>query len=488
MPSKRRSFLLSRIRAALGEQKWARSRADADRWTVVESGGRRSKYLYKHPRFNGTFGGLTAAKNAYLASVKVDEGVRPNVRGPGRRAVPVDLLAKGSKEALAALKRAWWSEGDVEKGVDPLARSAIAPSLWKALDVRLVDDDGEDSNIPPADWTRDGLVEKHGFAVVSRSTAVIDRASGRVMGLFVLGEDIGPDFVRTCEGLKGAYAVMKECFPENCQRKGIRMFGLRYNKQETRRKRHMTTYYVARNLRSAILADRQREVVLDVARGICAAERRVAPDMGARRVEHAQTCCSPGIYPGVPIAECAATSMGLSMGYGSTEHEDEPERNQSETIAYCSEGVSPEAGYVFAFSRAKVVADLTASKASLVMVPGRDRHGTPRVRAGHENHSGVGVVVISKANLLKDEAREDVAMLRWRIENGQAGKNPFVPNYAAREGCECCVDCGRSDRAAVLVLCDVCNRGRHADCHGLKGVPKGGFVCRECASIIAATE
>ena len=476
-----------------------------------------SAYLYSHPSISETFKGLTSAKKAFLLLIgnmpprpgpesagdptrdhdrpmqeeedddaldMVPESAGDPTRDHDRpiRAHALDVLPAGSESAVDAIRGARWP------GTTVAGFRAISRSIEAKLDVVVVDSacmQDDPASRVCADWTRDTLVERHGYVEACRSTLVIGKQCKTVLGLFVLGRDIGNAFRRTAgpTHMRGAYRLLRDSMIPG-QRRGIFMFGLRFNPQETVAKRMQACYYRTRSQAKAVRLVRHCKTVIDCAAGICAAERLVAPEMAARRTMHARMCRSPGIFPGVSIKTCPATSLGMSMGYRSPPHLDAPHNNQAETIAYCSEGVPTSAGLVFALPVPGVLLSLTADTTSLVMVPGNMLHGTPAARPGHRDHACIGAVVISKANLLNAAAQEDISWIRWRIRTGNAASNPFMPGYAVRPGTESCRVCGDSDREDQLLLCDVCNSGMHADCCGMNGrVPKGSYVCDACSKL-----
>jgi hypothetical protein len=385
----------------------------------------------------------------------------------------------GSVAARRALAGARWAEVD---GAQPL----LGPGILVGMDVVLADAGHFGGlQVLDGDWDLDGLTSRLGFLRVSRPSVVLDRDTRAVMGVFATGAT-HPAVATAAALLPRAHALLSAHMSENRLRRGIRMFGLRWNPQgycsEVGRLNMRTGYYCAKSKEHAVQLSRSAGCVVDAASAICRAEAALSPVMAAHRLEHARACRSPGIVPGVPAEACPATAAGFSSGYVSEVHNDRGFRSMSETIVWNPTAVAPGSGWTFAVVDAGVAFDLQADpNAAMAMVPGTVRHGTARAR---RDHGGIGAVVLNKANLMRPEALGDIDLINWRLAHGACCANPFVPKFSAREDAARCELCARASREHEMLLCDECNDGYHAGCLGLRAVPEGHWVCPICAPLL----
>jgi hypothetical protein len=373
----------------------------------------------------------------------------------------------------------------------PADNPAVASSFASRLDVVVVHAVAG-RQVPEAAWHMHALEQRLGFRVISKSSAVVDADSGRVMALFLTGHDL-PGLESLSQRLPNLHERMQGSMNGNGVRKGIFMFGYRWNSQghcnHACRGNMRTGYYPGGSLASARSIWRgdgglAQEAVVGSATAICDLERVVSPCMAERRAAHAVASGHPGIWPGTPHAACPAPALGVSRAYVSMPHVDYSFADLAETIAWSSKGVPAGSGYCFAVSDAGVVFDLLAHEGTMCIVPGSVMHGTPRLSPGFpSDHSGIGMVVLSKANLLSAEAKADTLEIVARLK--ETG-NPFVQRfYVSDPNSVSCQVCGRGDRAAQLLLCDNCHLGYHRSCcSAARGVGSkdGEWFCHACGS------
>ena len=477
---------------------------DATAWTVVASDkynkSSRAKYTYHHPVF-GQFGSLAAAKDAHLVSVVVKaapdrksrlvDGIPlPPAKAarlflPTETKLPSMILSAGSVGAMRMLTNASWHGGSAAD-----EKTAVDPSFAHKLDVVVVHAVAG-RRVPDAAWHMHALQQHMGFTAIHKSSAVVDAESGRVMVLFLTGHDL-PGLDALSRRLPDLHERLHGTVNANNARKGIHMFGYRWNSQghcnHACRDNMRTGYYPCSSLSSAHSiwrgdGGRMQEAVVGSAAAICELERMVSPSMAERRTAHATASGHPGIWPGTPHDVCPAPTLGVSRAYVSLPHVDHSFADLAETIAWSSKGVPDGSGFCFAVSDAGVVFDLLAHEGTMCIVPGSVMHGTPRLSPGFpSDHSGIGMVVLNKANLLSAEAKADTREITARLtESG----NPFVQRfYVSDPNSVSCKVCGRGDRAAQLLLCDNCHLGYHRSCCSVESVATNStdeWLCHACA-------
>ena len=136
-------------------------------------------------------------------------------------------------------------------------------------------------------------------------------------------------------------------------------------------------------------------------------EKRYAPDIAKYRLELAKKAEFVGAFPNVPLDRHCATGVGASLDFASAIHNDSGISGLSETIIWNlpAEGkkqyfISPTISLVFDLSKHKAI----------IFQPPKIPHST--VSTG--NHQGIGLVNISKANLLADTDLNKKWFSIWR--------------------------------------------------------------------------
>lgn len=405
-------------------------------------------------------------------------------------------MPKGSLEALYALSKADW------QGVDNSSNkeAAISAAMASQLDVVLVKDprkDGAFFSIPDAalqkNWTMDALSSMHGFLRITRPSVVMEEKTGLVMGVF-LNKTVMPDLANLAAKLPALHTLLRKRMAP-CRRRGLYMFGFRYNQQRDchkKEKRNLRTgYYTCKTASHAAHLFRDKAakaLIVEVASAICGLEKVISPAMAKHRLHHATKTGHPGIWPRVSIKRCVTPCIGASQGYCSKVHRDQGSNDMSETIAFNSKGLPKSAEYCFAVADAGVVFDLSAGgDASMVMVPGSIRHGTPGLNPKFKGeHLAVGVVVIGKENMTRKKALRDTKWTCDRLEDGNVC-NPFIAKFAIYKEleCECCEGLSSTSKNRMFA-CDECNDGYHVNCLGAHPIPTENKVwyCPKCLPIV----
>ena len=124
-------------------------------------------------------------------------------------------------------------------------------------------------------------------------------------------------------------------------------------------------------------------------------EKRYCPDIAKYRLELASNAGFIGAFPNVPLERHCATGVGASLDFASAIHNDSGISGLSETIIWNL----PERNMkqYFISPTIKLVFDLTKKK-SIIFQPPKIPHST--LSTG--DHKGVGLVNITKANLVAD--------------------------------------------------------------------------------------
>lgn len=452
------------------------SREEATNWQITPTGhharSKSKKYTYVHPHLPGQYTSLSRAKEAHI-----EAHARALALASGKHV----CHNAGSNAAMSIIHNARWKNAG--KG------HAVSPDIANLLDV-VVSTDTAERKVGPepcdADWHAEALVEKHKYLIVSRSTLVVDREHC-VLALFVVASPAWPELPAMVPLLHKLYDVMHDVMPDSKLRKGIRMFGYRYNKMGhfatgVGRACMCTGYYPAVTHAKAIRLRRDslaKEAVVGVASTVCMLESRIAPAMARHRADHAAACNHPGIWPGTSHDICSASALGISRGYVSHPHVDLGFADMAETIVWSSKDVQTGSRYCFAVVDAGIVFDLLAAEATMCMVPGSVRHGTPRRKKGMEcGDTGVGVVLLNKANLLSRAVLCETRELCDRVLHNTL--NPFITGFSSTYRGVVCFKCRSSRRMQSMLLCDECNTGCHAECLGIPMPPEGGWTCPRC--------
>lgn len=140
-------------------------------------------------------------------------------------------------------------------------------------------------------------------------------------------------------------------------------------------------------------------------------EKRYAPDVAKYRLELAKNAGFPGAFPGVPLDYHPSTGVGASIDFSSAIHNDSGLSGLTETIIWNK----PKQGakQYFISPTIKMAFDLIGEKA-IILQPPKIPHST--IKTG--NHQGIGLVNITKSNLVaKTEINEDYYNL-WKRKMG----------------------------------------------------------------------
>jgi hypothetical protein len=446
---------------------------DARAWTLEPAGSDSpAKYRYTHPRVPGVHYSLRCAKQAHLAWRALRTPQTGNTRSEMVHKLPVPTPAPA-----AAVNSERFSWGPTVPGV------AIAPEALAKREVLYVDrSQFKDVVIDDKDWNKDDLVRKHGFTCVTRSTVVVDKYTHEVLVDFATG-DTHPELVDVSKRLPDVHSLMRNMNELRHDRDGLFMFGVRHSNQATIKnpKTMPTGYYTAKTLRAALELredPRLREALVPAATGLCALERAISPAMGANRSRHAALTGHPGMVPGmVDVAACPVAACAISHGLTNKVHVDKS-RFMSETICWYK-------GHCFSVVDAGVVFDLSVHDATMVMVLGSLRHGTPNERAGVEAN-GYGFAIVNKDNLAEGKAIRELATLRELLACSPEA-NPYVQSFATPPDYDyACKHCSSTDGGKIY-LCDLCSEGFHVACDtpGVKKTAKDVAFCSGCTVIVA---
>jgi hypothetical protein len=136
-------------------------------------------------------------------------------------------------------------------------------------------------------------------------------------------------------------------------------------------------------------------------------EKRYTPDIAKYRLELAKKAEFVGAFPNVPLDRHCATGVGASLDFASAIHNDSGISGLSETIIW-NLPVEGKKQY-FISPTISLVFDLSKHKA-IIFQPPKIPHST--VSTG--NHQGIGLVNISKANLLADTDLNKKWFSIWR--------------------------------------------------------------------------
>ena len=140
------------------------------------------------------------------------------------------------------------------------------------------------------------------------------------------------------------------------------------------------------------------EFLFDLVYTYCALyelEKRYAPSIAKYRYELASNAGFIGAFPSVPLERHCATGVGASLDFASSIHNDSGISGLTETIIWNL----PEKGMkqYFISPTINLVFDLTKHKA-IILQPPKVPHST--LSTG--NHKGVGLVNITKANIVAE--------------------------------------------------------------------------------------
>lgn len=143
-------------------------------------------------------------------------------------------------------------------------------------------------------------------------------------------------------------------------------------------------------------SSQDEEFLFDLVYTYCALyelEKRYAPDVATYRLELAKNAGFVGAIPNVPLERHCATGMGASLDFSSAIHNDSGMSGLSETIIWDLPAQNEK--QYFISPTIKLVFDLTKHRA-IILQPPKIPHST--LSTG--NHKGVGLVNITKANLV----------------------------------------------------------------------------------------
>lgn len=157
-------------------------------------------------------------------------------------------------------------------------------------------------------------------------------------------------------------------------------------------------------------ADEDDEFLFNLVYTYCALyelEKRYTPAIAKHRYNLANSAEFVGAFPGVPLSRHCATGVGASLDFASAIHNDSGISGLSETIIWNL----PEANMkqYFISPTLKLVFDLTKKKA-IIFQPPKVPHST--LSTG--NHRGVGLVNITKANVVADTDLNKKWFSIWR--------------------------------------------------------------------------
>lgn len=128
---------------------------------------------------------------------------------------------------------------------------------------------------------------------------------------------------------------------------------------------------------------------------IYALEKRWAPAIAQYRLDKAKKVNKVSSIPPLPLEILPATSLGVSLNFASSLHDDSGVQGITETIAW--EKVEKGKESYFVNDEAKMYFDI-GSDNCFILIPPKIAHGT--VNTGE--HNGLGFVIITKQNLIAD--------------------------------------------------------------------------------------
>jgi hypothetical protein len=122
-------------------------------------------------------------------------------------------------------------------------------------------------------------------------------------------------------------------------------------------------------------------------------EKRYTPTLAKHRLELAKKAGFPGAFPNFPLDRHPATTCGSSINFASAIHNDSGLEGLAETIIWTK--CKPGEHQFFVSPNLKLAFDLSHDNA-IIFQPPKVAHGT--INTG--DHGGVGIVNITKANLV----------------------------------------------------------------------------------------
>lgn len=443
---------------------------EAQTWKLVPVADRKNRYTYTTRLFAGSFTSLTKAKEAHLTW-----GASRDVSSP------YEILPRGSPAALTALKRAKWREVACRK---PCVGSEVA----LLVDVVVVDASRftDIGDIGDEHWTKRGLV-KRGFLSTGRASVVLERGTMHILSMFLTGAEVA-----TLSQLAARFPALHCDLLPNMNpipsRPDLVMCGYRFNENQENnsylRKNLDTGYYCVKSKQRATELWRDEGAkgrLVEVASAMCDVERSVSPAMAEHRAGHSEKSEHPGFLPGVSKKRCSAVALGISKSYVSRDHFDEGAEGMAECIVWMSKRMRKTSDYVFADVGARIVFDLVnPSGAAMCLIPGSERHGTPGLRSGcDDHHEGFGAVILNKANVASERAITSTRKLVRRLRKRKVPTNPFLGSFSVKDQLECRV-CGETGAPVDIRVCGECNQGVHRSCAHLTAHPSCDDKVRYC--------
>ena len=277
-------------------------------------------------------------------------------------------------------------------------------------------------------WTQKFLKKKFGFKVLRRSSVVIDVREGEVALIVAVGGDQSPIARRVRDAarrIEPMHTAMSTTFSHNIRRPddngAVVVSGLRFCEYDTP---GGAGYY--RPLRPNAERDAVTHgLVDDMAEAVSGIERDISPAAAGARLAVGDLI-SPHLGPSplnvrkvigkkspspldVRKVICkkrhGVKVVGVSKGYVSPPHQDHT--LVMETVVWDSRKLSHAQQYGFACLRLGIIVALRGKvyDSVMVMVPGRDLHGTLYLKGGRSDHGGFGTVIVTKNSLASDQAQ-----------------------------------------------------------------------------------
>ena len=129
-----------------------------------------------------------------------------------------------------------------------------------------------------------------------------------------------------------------------------------------------------------------------------AAEYNAVPQIAKNRLLSAQKARIPGPFRGLPLSLCAATQVGVSIGFGVKTHADSCVKNVTESIYWANRGLK---NHRFAVTSCNICIDI-GLRPGILFMKGDERHGTVPPPPGS---TSCGLCLISKGRCLQSFKR-----------------------------------------------------------------------------------
>jgi hypothetical protein len=386
----------------------------------------------------------------------------PTARMPAAlRAPPVQILVAGSHRALRIAQSARWTRAYAGVDADGEPHAHVDAALLPFLDVAVVAT--RDPPLASLAVAREhmSLESRHmcskrlryegGWRLVRRPTLVVrpgppgEMADAQtpppeIIGLYITAE-CDDRLARVFAGAEAAQAGMRRYL--NSVQFNRRVAVDRYREEQGQgpgrghwglgsiqmdgifRFRHVRGFgYYWRDR----AAERDRAFLESQARlycGMSLLESQHAPVMAAhRRAIAAGVPQFEGVFPGLGVRMCAASSVGASAGYACDSHNDSSVPGLTESIFWTApEGAAasllpPGEEWTFANAEAGLLFDLrhAAERGGCCLyIPGSVMHNSMPTRCrGHTVHRGMGFVLVNKSPVLGPASRS------WFTENPDA--------------------------------------------------------------------